>query len=1010
MRSVGSNRKANRSYFVWPAKTCCRPARFISILSTILLLAGSPASIRAQEIEIENDPAGRRVLFEFVKSDTVLPSSGPYFNVLRIQNQGDELFSGVVRITLPEGWNSIGFTASEISLSPGEEYLFPVRITIPPTVVGGISYLINAEIRGENYYDYNSSYVSISPVSRWDMYVPVKRVYLSEYKPQGVFSIELDNRGNSNEMIKLSFDTGELLEYVNPMENDSVLFVEMPAFSDTILHFSMRERTGLSYAEQRAMINNWRSSSIYVVASTPEYSRSAGIRVLPLESRNFSDIKLKNSPLNIDMTLNNLLSYQMPKVSAKVSGKILFPEMQQLQYNVGIYNLYFNAERNRNIDLMRQLRYMIRYNDKNTSVEIGDRMGLGELHTLSGQGIRARHTFNEDHTLYLNAANNSFNKNIGVHTGYSTAIRNLGINTGVTLETNTNTTDGHYSFHLGGSYNFLRNHRIRLYTATSLDQFSSGPYLENDTAKVGFAYRVSYRYNGSKFKFRIDNTNTRLSFLRTSGINRINMRSVYEFENNSRLEGIYYRNSYDASRYPYNFVFPSNKNITDNGHLLFSVTRGNMIYYTGPHITNSVRNYYNPNTGFSTIYRNTQPGMMGSVTFRLGMMRSITPYIRVNSMFVNYTSEDPLFEPYIINGQLQYTAGLSYYDKAFKFNAYFTSGDASDIYRTVVVEGDPSVNQSFHLRPYYERYFNKETIRVSGYLNYSYYLPSTRENMIFNLTSDFFLRDGWRVFLSFNLYRIVRADEVAGRITSRDINLLTGLRKSFDIQQPRLKFYDLTIVGFNDENGNRIKEPNEKPISNVMIRISRENNKNVVQRTGFSEVSLITDPNGEIFYEDIPEGLYDLQITALSNLENLYFLNGESQSLEVRNDMVHYLPLVETHKIKGRIIVDRDPNSDEGNISLEGIRITAVGEMGETYSVLTNSFGNYVLNLPRADNYEVSVYNVFGEQFILEQGRYKVQFVANKTVNLDFRFTEKRRELEFREGEQFYDFNIRREN
>lgn len=1005
---MGSNRNIDLIWPEWPCYSTFSPFRLMPVLVMFLLVTSvfKPAYGQGNSM----DPAENGILFEFVKTDTVLPSSGPYFNVLRIRNNRDEAFSGAFRITLPEGWNAIGNTGTEISLAPGEIYLFPVRITIPPTVIGGISYLINAEIRGGDYYDYNSAYVSVAPLSRWDMYVPVKEVYLSEYKPRGTFSVALENSGNSNEMIKLSFDTGALLEYVNPMENDSVLFVEMPAYSDTVIEFTIRERPGLSYAEQRAMINNWRSSSIYIVASTPEYSRSAGIRALPLESENFNDIKLKNSPLNIDMTLNNLLSYQMPKVSAKVTGKILFPEMQQLQYNVGIYNLYFNAERNRNIDLMRQLRFMMRYSDRNTSVEIGDRMGLGELHTLSGQGIRAQHTINDEHTVYFNAANNPFNKNVGVHTGYSTAIRNLGINTGVTLETNTNSTDGHYSFHLGGTYNFLRNHRIRIYTATSLDKFSSGPYLPNDTTKVGFAYRASYRYNGSRFKFRIDNTNTRLSFLRTSGINRINMRAVYDLANSSRLEGIYYRNSYDASRYPYNFMYPSNKNITDNGHLLYSITRGNMVYYAGPYMTNSVRTYYNPNTSYLTTYRNAQPGMLGSVTFRLGLMRSITPYMRLNSMFVSYTSEDPLFDPYKINGQVQYTAGLSYYDKAFKFNAYFTSGDASDIYRTVVVEGDPSVNQSFHLRPYYERYFNKETIRVSGYLNYSYYLPSTRENMIFNLTSDFFLRDGWRIFLSFNLYRIVRADDVAGRITSRDINLLTGLRKSFDIQQPRLKFYDLTIVGFNDENGNNVKDPNEKPISNVLIRISRESKKNIVQRTGFSEVSLITDPNGEIYYEDLPEGVYDLQITALSNLESLYFLNGANQTLEVRNDMVHYLPLVETYKVKGRIMVDRDPNSNEGKISLEGIRVTAVGEDGETYSVLTNSFGNYVLNLPRAANYEVSVYNVFGEQFVLEQGRYKVQFAANKTVNLDFRFTEKRRQLEFRDDEQFFDFNIRRED
>ena len=108
--------------------------------------------------------------------------------------------------------------------------------------------------------------------------------------------------------------------------------------------------------------------------------------------------------------------------------------------------------------------------------------------------------------------------------------------------------------------------------------------------------------------------------------------------------------------------------------------------------------------------------------------------------------------------------------------------------------------------------------------------------------------------------------------------------------------------------------------------------------------------------------------------------------------------------------MDRDPNSNEGKISLEGIRITAVSEDGETFSVLTDSYGQYVLSLPRATIYELSIYNVYGERFMLEQGKYKVQFSANKTVNIDFKFTEKRRQLEFREGEQYFDFNIERNN
>jgi hypothetical protein len=217
-------------------------------------------------------------------------------------------------------------------------------------------------------------------------------------------------------------------------------------------------------------------------------------------------------------------------------------------------------------------------------------------------------------------------------------------------------------------------------------------------------------------------------------------------------------------------------------------------------------------------------------------------------------------------------------------------------------------------------------------------------------------------------------------------------------------------VGFNDLNGDGIKDENEKPISNVLVKISRDANKNEESRTGFAEISMITDPQGEIYYQNIPEGIYDLSIVPLSNLEDLFFLHGEHQTVAINDELTYYLPLVESYKIRGRIIIDRDPSSNEGIISAEGIRITAVSDQGDTYSTLSNSFGTYVLDLPKANSYEVNIYNVFGENFQLERGTYKVQFTDNKTINLDFKFTERRRAIQFKEGEQYFQFNLEDRN
>ncbi|MEZ5069776.1 MAG: hypothetical protein R2751_02110 [Bacteroidales bacterium] len=123
-----------------------------------------------------------------------------------------------------------------------------------------------------------------------------------------------------------------------------------------------------------------------------------------------------------------------------------------------------------------------------------------------------------------------------------------------------------------------------------------------------------------------------------------------------------------------------------------------------------------------------------------------------------------------------------------------------------------------------------------------------------NLTSDFFLQNSWNFYLSFNVYQVSRTDADVGRVTTRDVNLMVGMRKAFDIQQPRLAYYDLTIVGFNDLDGDGVKDDNEKPISNVLINISRDPDKNMDDKTGFAETNMITDPQEKSPMKTSPRG------------------------------------------------------------------------------------------------------------------------------------------------------------
>ena len=107
--------------------------------------------------------------------------------------------------------------------------------------------------------------------------------------------------------------------------------------------------------------------------------------------------------------------------------------------------------------------------------------------------------------------------------------------------------------------------------------------------------------------------------------------------------------------------------------------------------------------------------------------------------------------------------------------------------------------------------------------------------------------------------------------------------------------------------------------------------------------------------------------------------------------------------IQGKIVINRDENSSEGKVDIEGIRVTAVSPDGDTYAVLSDKFGYFILSIPQAGIYSVKINNVLDEHYILEKDEYEVNFNGVKSIIIDFIFNEKKREINFN-GNNLYDF------
>lgn len=973
----------------------------LSLVFILLISASFSRAITAQEISSDS-----MLVFRFLAAETKLHRPGTCFNVLEITNNHDEAIQGIVRFAYPEHWQIIGPDTDTLDLAPGSSRHIPVRIAMPPNILGGISYVIAGEFFGEQIYAYNSTYISVARKSQWDMYLTHSEIFLSEFRPSGDVGVRLSNSGNSSELIKLSFAPGRLIELRDKPEADSFLYVDLPAHRDTLLMLGISRRKDLSHAEERALIRNWRASSMNIEASSLDRSTSAAVRATRLESRVINKKPLLQAPLNLELFQYNLLSQQPKKLTAKAFGTILFPEDQMLNYFLGYYNLYYDPEINRNQEVIDHIRYNVRYRDKRSEVRISDRLGVGTLHTLSGRGVSAMHDFEDAGQMNLNVIQNPYAKDFGGFIGYGGNLKGVYLSGGMTAEGTTDQRYGHYSAHLGTKFTLSQRHYFDLKTVASFSQFGSSRYLENDTTLIGYAYQAFYRFRGKRLQVSAMNNNNLHTYTRNSGINRSYFTADYQLKPDVLLKGHYYRTRYSSTKYPYNFAYPEDANINENARILAAFTRGNKTFQVGPHYEGTVREQHSAISGSRSRFVNYQPGILGMITFRLAGMRNISPNASFNSMFYNYDTYATEDEAVGFQNRWTYSVGLNYYDRAFKLSALYTTGNSSDIYREVVIGGGNTLNQAIHIRPHYERYFFDDELRLTVYANYSYYMPSQRSNIMLNFTGRYNVNRTWNLFASVNAFRISRIDTQVGRINSNDMNLVIGIRKTFDIQQPRLGYYNLTLVGFNDLNGDGKKSEDEKPISNVLVNISRDETRSREKQSGFAEISLITDPQGEIYYEKIPEGSYNLTLIPLNELSELFFLDGNKQRITIGRDMIHYLPLVENYKIRGRIIIQRDPNSNEGIISPEGIKVTALADNGEVYSALTDGFGSYVLNVPRTHTYEVIVFNVLGEKFRLERDTYTVQFTEYRTIQLDFRFIEERRAIRFNDSEQFFQFNL----
>lgn len=942
----------------------------------------------------------QKIQITFVKKKVEYGPDSTYFNVCKVTNKTSETVEGEFRVRIPIGWGLIGDPSKIIQLKPGETKIFPVRLTISSEAVGGVAYTVDASISSNEGIYSGATYIKIPLTSEWEMYVDRHTIYFNEYFDEQEFNVTIKNKGNAEELVKLDFTIGKLLEIEGQKEEE--VYVLVPAYTDTILTYKVK-RSSLNEDEVYSYKQIWNESLIGVTAQSGLGERyGESIHFTDLDNQYIHQRQETASPLNLDLSVYNLLSTVQPRVNASLFGEIQFRGDHDLGYIFQARNLfyasygfenYFQAANNLTFNVNYQWRDKIR-------AQLGE-INNYSMHSLRGWGVKGSYNFDKNTKISASYITGKYYPMWGTNLRFDSRFKKIGFHVGATYEENGYLFYDAISPELGISFPVAKNHLFRFVamgTQSVYDQ-NQGVGSPLDTTVLGFSYTASYTGMVKKFRFGVNTRNDQFNYLRVRPGHRVTGYVRYMINDKSRINGTAQFNSIEASK----LLFNSYYNGSYNGQQIYRLSYSNRVtnkisFETGP--TGRILNRFQIDTNAVVIsdFTNYFVGVYTLTRIRFDQFKMLTPTLSAGAT----SFRDHLADADTLSTMPTVNLGISYTARSWGASANYIYGPNFFLTQGFF-DYDITSFETIHFRGHFARFMNKRKIKFTAYGNYYLRLPTNRQNFAVSARFDFYLPKGWSAYVTGNLFTNSIDNELNGVVAHRNFSLNFGLRKSIDIAQPRVKYHNMKLICFSDLNGDGIRDDNEPLLSNIKIKISKNLDLAGPNQARFGEQELVTDPNGELEVVDLPEGNYLLDFKTLENLGTLYNKNGNTQDLLISENTTLYIPYVESYRVKGRVVLKRDEYSSLGLINANGIRVMAIGLNGDVYSALTDSEGHYSIDIPQGGAYTIKVNNIFGEEFEIDKEEFIIHFNGFTSFNVDFTFFESKRKMNLK-GENLFEF------
>jgi len=927
----------------------------------------------------------------FRKTNLIIESESSFFNVLVIRNMGDATETVFVNINVPLGWSVMDSETLSYDIQPSDSVLIPVRAAPSKEVEGEIGYSVIASVTDRNGDTYTNAYCFVKIPKKSDLrFRPLTRVsFFDQQTGKTEISFLLSNRGNVNELVYLNFRSTNNILLEGEKENMLSLDIMVDAKSDTtvVIPVQLNERD-VVYA-----------GSLYradLEGFTEDFEFVTSFWFSKLSNTYKYMIPESEKMLVAEIAAQNLLSNQPANLAGGVKGNVLFTENRDLNY------VFYRYGAGPSDQLLRYSRTRLEYNTPKMNATIGD-VSFQHLKFGGGKGGIFSYKFADAVKLSVMGSQNLFRPITNYAASVEESITPWRLSSFYAHSRNSVFDNIAHVGGAGAFINLFSNHTLRINTGVS-----NVTYNQNNNSLLGYGLNLEYygKINNTVIRLR-EQYGSSNYYGHYSGRHNLTARVFHPISDELQLE-------YNLNDYGYRPLVESDQGINDQRYtqhlqsnlLLRRLLNNNLSVYAGPVFERKATNIFFLFEEDDSFVTNAAKLNVGA-RINDGNGLNFSPNLTLGYTFVSRfsTPQSDLF-----------TANLQSRPKEI-FNTHLSMNLRKDFWGAYVnyFYGPFSVNQeisqfyynitshSIRVMPYLERFVYKDVMKLTSRVGLLYDFGFSTNRFNINNQLDIFLKNDFTIHLLNTFSYQLTIDQLTDDRYSYSNNYFeVRLVKEFNWNQPRVKYYDLTLNLFKDQNGNLRRDFNEPGVKDILVGITsiepvEYENFDVDYNYPGTMVStqLLSGMEGEVTYENLTRGLYRIELKNIGKEQDKFFPDQNEFIINVNEDKTEFIPYLERNRIFGKIVMNRSKLSNLGRIELGNIKITAVDSQGRSVSTLTDSNGNFEMYVPSIDSYTVSVNNIFQEHFNLRQNNFRADLNGFKQFEVTFVFDEIRRNIEF---------------